>query len=164
MFELKKKFSISYQKYPKIEFSSSDFHDFGRFRHFSGVRGQRKKVTDLGREFSYFVFISHLLRDNLMPYGNLRIFRSPESTLLVVKNRLRKVWDRFSTIRGQPKFLTIRTFFQYNMAYLFPEESLDSVKTVEREGFLVRKSCFYEIKHHRRSKVRSELPIRILMR
>ena len=95
-----KKISNFYQKCPKIEFSSSDIEDFGHFWQFLGVLGRRTRVTDLRWKFSCFVSIKGLLRYNIVPYGTLTIIGFPETTLLVVENRLRKVWGRFLTLRG----------------------------------------------------------------
>ena len=156
-----KKFSIFY---PKIEFSSSNIEDFGHFWQFLGVLGRRTRVTDLRWKFSCFVSIKGLLRFNIVPYGTLTIIGFPETTLLVVENRLRKVWGRFSTLRGGPNFFIMHIFFALNLLYKIPEGISDRTKNVTCERFLARKSRFCKNRYHRRSKIRSELSIHTFVR
>ena len=110
------------------------------------------------------VLTGDLLGYNILPYGILTTCGSPDTTLLVVENRLRKVWGRFSTIRCLPIILIIHFFFALNLLYKIPQRVSDRTKIVDSGRFLARKSRFYKNRYHRRRKNRSELPIHFIVR
>ena len=91
MFEPKKKFRFPTKNTPESSFRAQFFTILAIFGTFWAFEARGKKLQTSDGNFLFFVFISQLLKYNSVPYGNLRIFRFPESTLLVVENRLRKV-------------------------------------------------------------------------
>ena len=68
------------------------------------------KLTDSGWEISFLVFVRDLLSYIIVQLGHLSTFGSPENTLLVVKNRFRKIWFRFLNRRGSPISVIIQGF------------------------------------------------------